>query len=130
MTRTAKELGEISLRLTKEKDRDGWLALFADEAVVEDPVGGTQFGAEGAGHRGLEAIAKFHDSTISTMEKFDYEIERMYLGGDEAAAVVTFHITAGGHQMDMDVVNIYKATPDGKLASLRSFWDGSRQGGG
>jgi hypothetical protein len=30
----------------------------------------------------------------------------------------------------MDVVNIYAATPEGdRLLSLRSWWDGSRQGG-
>ena len=129
MPLNAKELGEASLRLTKEQDRDGWLALFTEDAVVEDPIGGVQFGSEGLGHRGIEAIARFHDGTISSMEKFDYDIERIYLCGDEAAAVVTFHITAaGGYELDMDVVNVYKATADGKLASLRSFWDGSRQG--
>lgn len=119
------ELGSTSLRLTKEMDRDGWLALFALDAVVEDPVGGVP-----GGHQGVEAIAAFHDSTISMMKSFDYVIERSYLCGDEAAMVVTFHIDLGSARMDMDVVNIYKATPDGKLASLRSFWDGSRQGGG
>jgi hypothetical protein len=29
--------------------------------------------------------------------------------------------------MDMDLINIYKRSPNGKLQSLRSFWDGSRQ---
>ncbi len=123
----AKELAEESLRLTRAGDRDGWLDLFADDAVVEDPVGISPFDGGAGGHRGKEAIATFRDQVISTMESFDYEIERCYLCGDEAAAVVTFHIVAGGHAMDMDVVNVYRATPDGKLASLRSFWDGSRQ---
>ena len=62
------------------------------------------------------------------MDSFEYEIERCYVCGDEAAAVVTFHIVAGGHPMDMDVVNIYKSDGNGRLASLRSFWDGSHQG--
>ena len=29
----------------------------------------------------------------------------------------------------MDVVNIYAANDNGKIQSLRSFWDGTRQGG-
>ena len=124
-----KELAETSLRLTKENDRDGWLALFTDDAVVEDPVGVSPFDGGTGGHRGKEAIAKFRDSVIATMDSFDYEIERCYVCGDEAAAVVTFHIVSGGHKMDMDVVNIYKTDGNGKLTSLRSFWDGSRQGG-
>jgi steroid delta-isomerase len=119
----AAELGEISLQRTKEKDRDGWLALFAPDATLEDPVG-----AVPGGHQGIEAIAAFHESTISQMDSFDYQIERKYLGGNEAAFVVAFHIVLGDTTMDMDLVNIYKATEDGKIASLRSFWDGTRQG--
>ncbi|HVV75646.1 MAG TPA: nuclear transport factor 2 family protein [Mycobacteriales bacterium] len=120
---TARELAETSLRLTKERDRSGWLALFADEAFVEDPVGGGR-------HEGIEAVTAFYDSTIATVESFEYEIERSYLCGSEVAVVIRFAIVAAGFALDMDVVNIYAATPDGeKLLSLRSWWDGSRQGG-
>ena len=120
MSTTARELGETSLRRTREKDRDGWLALFAHDAFVEDPVGRGR-------HEGIDAITAFYDSTISAMEAFDYEIERCYLCGGEAAMVVSFQIEIGGSRLDMDVVNIYAATDDGRIASLRSFWDGSRQ---
>ncbi|HVY11815.1 MAG TPA: nuclear transport factor 2 family protein [Mycobacteriales bacterium] len=119
---TAKDLAETSLRLTKERDRDGWLALFAPDAFVEDPVGGGR-------QEGIEAITAFHDSTISTVESFDYEIERSYLCGNEVAMVIHMTIVAAGFPLDMDLVNIYTATPDGEhLLSLRSWWDGSRQG--
>jgi hypothetical protein len=119
---TAKDLAETSLRLTKERDRAGWLGLFAPDAFVEDPVGGGR-------HEGIEAITAFYDSTISTVESFEYEIERSYLCGSEAAVVIRFAIVAAGFALDMDVVNIYAATPDGdRLLSLRSWWDGSRQG--
>ena len=119
---TAKELAETSLRLTKEGDRDGWLALFAPNAFVEDPVGGGR-------HEGIDAITAFYDTTISTVESFDYEIERSYLCGNEVAVVIRFAIVAAGFALDMDVVNIYAATPDGAhLQALRSWWDGSRQG--
>jgi ketosteroid isomerase-like protein len=119
---TAKELGETSLRLTKERDRDGWLALFAPDAFIEDPVGSPA-------HRGIDAITAFYDSTISTVESFDYEIERSYPGGTEAAFVIHFTIGVAGSTLDMDAVNVYAATDDGKIRSLRSFWDGTRQGG-
>src|SRR3954470_12623708 len=102
---TAKELAETSLRLTKERDRAGWLGLFAADAVVEDPVGGKQ-------HRGIDAITEFYDSTVSLAESFDYEVERSYPGGTEAALVIRFAITAAGMKLDMDAVNIYGATDD------------------
>lgn len=118
---TAKELGETSLRLTKERDRDSWLALFAPDASIEDPVGGQP-------HRGIEAITAFYDTTVSQVESFDYAIERSYLCGDEVAMVVRFTIGVAGSVLNMDAVNIYAAS-DGRLQSLRSFWDGTRQGG-
>lgn len=119
---TAKELAETSLRLTKARDREGWLALFARDGVVEDPVGGGQ-------HQGIEAITEFYDSTVSMAESFDYEIERAYQCGNEAAIVIHFTIVAAGMKLDMDAVNIYTASDDGQLQSLRSWWDGTRQGG-
>ncbi len=128
--KTPLELAETSLALTKAGDRDGWLALFEDDAVVQDPVGPSPTDPSGQGHRGIEAIAEFHDSVISGLESFDYTIERSYTGGDEVALVVSFQITSAGGSMDMDLVNIYQRSPNGKLASLRSFWDGSRQGQG
>lgn len=121
MVQSARDLGETSLRRTKEKHRDGWLALFADDAFVEDPVGRGR-------HEGIDAITAFYDTTISKMDAFDYEIERCYVCGNEAAVVVNFQIEIGGGRLDMDLVNIYTATDDGRIASLRSFWDGTRQG--
>ena len=125
--KTPLELAETSLALTKAGDRDGWLALFEDDAVVQDPVGPSPTDPSGQGHQGIEAIAKFHDSVISGVQNFEYAIERAYTGGDEVAVVVNFQITGAGGSLDMDLVNIYKRSPNGKLASLRSFWDGSRQ---
>jgi steroid Delta-isomerase len=119
---TAREIAERSLQLTKERDRVGWLALFAPDAVLEDPVGGGR-------HDGIDAITAFYDSTISKVESFDYKIERSYMCGNEAAVVIRFAIEAAGMKLDMDAVNIYTAAPDGEhLQSLRSWWDGTRQG--
>ena len=119
---TARELAETSLRLTKARDREGWLGLFAPDAFVEDPVGGGR-------HEGIDAITAFYDSTISTVESFDYEIERSYKCGNEAAVVIRFAIVGAGFKLDMNAVNIYAAAPDGdRLQSLRSWWDGTLQG--
>lgn len=125
----ARELAEASLGAVRNRDRDGWLALFEDDAVIEDPVGASPLNPDGRGRQGRAAITRFYDEVIATMKAFDFEIERCYLCGDEAAVVVRFLITGDdGGALDMDLVNIYRRSPGGKLASLRSFWDGSRQG--
>lgn len=126
---TAADLARASLAAVKAGDREAWLELFEEDAVVEDPVGPSALDREGVGRRGRDEIARFYDEVISTMTSFEFEIERCYLGGDEAAMAVTFTIGLGsGEPLVMDLINIYRRSPSGRLASLRSFWDGTRQG--
>ena len=39
-------------------DREGWLALMADDVVVEDPIGEAVTNPDGTGVRGKEASAR------------------------------------------------------------------------
>lgn len=122
----ALEMSQKSVDRIREKDRDGWLDLFAEDAVIEDPVGPSMFDESGKGQRGKEAIAAFYDNTISMSEKVAIEIDHSIECGDEVARVGQIFITLPGGQVgQVDCVNIYKVGPDGKLVSLRSFWDQS-----
>lgn len=128
---TVADLARASLGAVQSRDRDAWLELFEEDAVVEDPVGPSALDPSGRGRRGQAEIARFYDEVISTMSSFEFDIERCYIGGDEAAMAVTFTIGLGeGEPLVMDLINIYRRSPNGKLASLRSFWDGTRQGKG
>src|SRR6476646_421199 len=49
-------------------DKEAWLANFADDAIVEDPIGPSHFDPEGKGHKGKEAIAKFYNMAIAPSE--------------------------------------------------------------
>jgi ketosteroid isomerase-like protein len=120
----ALDMSQQSIERIAEKDRDGWLALFADDAVIEDPVGPSMFDKSGAGHRGKDAIANFYDTTISMSEKVTITIDHSIECGDEVARVGEISITLPGGQVGLvTCVNIYKVGADGKLVSLRSFWD-------
>lgn len=106
------------------RDRQAWLGLFAEDAVVEDPIGPSAFDPEGGGHRGLEAIAAFYDNVIATNESIRFTIHQSILCGDEAANVGVIRITfAGGTAVEVDGVYIYRRSPEGKIASLRAFWE-------
>lgn len=125
-TSTAADLARASLALVKAGRRDDWVALWSDDAVIEDPVGPSALDPEGKGHRGPAAIGAFYDMGIAGIERFDYTIERMCMCGHEAAVLVKFDITpAGGERMEFEAMNIYVKAPDGKLAALRSFHHGS-----
>ncbi len=121
---TARELGQRSMAAVEARDREAWLALFADDGVVEDPIGPSAFDPEGTGHRGLEAIAAFYDSVIAANESIRFDIRQSFLCGDEAANVGIIRITfAGGSAVEVDGIYIYRRSPDDRISSLRAFWE-------
>jgi ketosteroid isomerase-like protein len=120
----ARELGARSRAAVHARDRDGWLALFADDALVQDPIGPSPFDPEGKGHRGIDAIANFYDTVIAPSEAVDFEITQSYLAGDEVADVGVIRTTAGGtHQAVVHVVMTYRTDGAGKIAALRAYWE-------
>jgi len=123
----ARDAAKQSTALTEAKDRDGWLALFADDAVVEDPVGPSGFDPEAKGHRGKEAITAFYDNVIVMSEKIEFTIRDSYECGSEVANVGQIRITLPGNQVGIvPIVNIYKVNDAGQLLSLRSFWEADK----
>jgi steroid delta-isomerase len=121
---SALEMSKKSMATTEAKDRDGWLALFADDAVVEDPVGPSFVDADGKGQRGKEAITAFYDNVISQSESLKFSIRQSIECGDEVANIGELRITLAGNQVGIvQLVNIYKVNSEGKLVSLRSFWE-------
>jgi len=120
----ALEMSKRSMATTEAKDREGWLALFADDAVVEDPVGPSMFDPEGGGHRGKEAITAFYDNVISQSESLKFTIRQSLECGSEVANIGELRITLPGNQVAVvQLANIYKVNAEGKLVSLRSFWE-------
>ena len=122
--RTARDLGLASMAAVEAGDRAAWLALFADDAVVEDPVGPSGFDPEGRGHRGPEAIAAFYDNVIGVNESIRFTIRDSFECGDEVANVGTIRITfAGGGAVEVDGVYCYRVAADGRLGGIRAFWE-------
>ena len=121
----ARELARRSQAAVAAKDRTAWLALFADDAVVQDPIGPSPLDPGGTGHRGAAAIAAFYDTVIATAERITVEIESSYLCGDEVADVgVIRTVLPGGRQVAVvRGVYTYRSNGDGKLAALRAFWE-------
>ena len=121
----ARELARRSQAAVAAKDRSAWLALFADDAVVQDPIGPSPLDPGGAGHRGAAAIAAFYDTVIATAERITFEIESSYLCGDEVADVGVIRTMLPGGRQGAVVhgVYTYRSNGDGKLAALRAFWE-------
>ena len=110
--------------MSEAKDRDGWLGLFAHDAVVEDPVGPSFVDPDGKGQHGIEAITAFYDNVISQSESLKFTIRQSIECGDEVANIGELRITLPGNQVGIvQLANIYKVNSEGKLVSLRSFWE-------
>jgi steroid Delta-isomerase len=121
---TVRDLAQASMAAVEAGDRDGWLGLFADDAVVEDPIGPSAFDPEGKGHRGIEAIGAFYDNVIAANESIRFTIHQSLLCGDEVANVGVIRITfPGGGAVEVDGVYTYRRSPDGKIAALRAYWE-------
>ena len=108
------------------RDKQAWLDVFADDAIVADPIGPSPFDPEGKGHRGKEAIAAFWDKAIAPTERIEFQFVDTFQCGDEEANVGSIVITMGGHQITTEGVFTYKADGGGKLVALRAYWEVDR----
>ena len=103
-------------------DKDAWLALFADDAIVEDPIGPSHFDPEGHGHRGKAAIARFFDMAIAPSQ-LEFHFDKTYVCGDEEANVGHIVIVASGYRVVAEGVFTYRVNADGKIVALRAYWE-------
>lgn len=104
------------------RDKEAWLAVFADDAVVEDPIGPSHFDPDGKGHRGKEAIAKFYDMAIAPSE-LEFNFVETFQCGNEEANVGTIVIKSRGYEVIAEGVFTYRVNDDGKIVALRAFWE-------
>jgi ketosteroid isomerase-like protein len=82
------------------------------------------FDPEGQGHRGPEAIAAFFDNVIAANKSIVFTVNESFLCGDEVANVGVIRITfEGGSAVEVDGVYVYRRSSEGKIASLRAFWE-------
>ena len=119
----ARTAGLLSQKYVAEGNRDAWLDLWADEGVLADPVGVSPFDPKGEGHRGKLAVTAFYDDMISKV-KVSFDYPRSYACGDECAFIGTVYTTLpDGTENGSEGVFVYKVNEQGKILSLRAFWE-------
>jgi len=127
MTDTPAHLaGKKSRDAVAARDKQAWLNVFADDAIVEDPIGPSDFDPDGKGHRGKDAISAFWDKAIAPTDKIEFQFDKTYQCGHEEANVGSILITAAGYQVTADGVFTYRVNDEGKMAALRAYWEVDR----
>lgn len=122
----ARVAGEASRAAVRAKDKQAWLDLFAEDGYLADPVGPSMLDPEGNGHHGREALSAFWDNAIAKTDDIDFRFTDSFACGDECACTGSIRTTIGGQQMDAEGVFLYRVNGEGKLASLRAYWEFDR----
>jgi hypothetical protein len=114
--------GRLSREAAIAHDKQAWLDNFADDAIVEDPIGPSHFDPEGKGHRGKEAIAAFYDKAIARSE-LQFNFLETFQCGNEEANIGNIVIKAAGYEVIAEGVFTYRVNDEGKIVALRAFWE-------
>jgi steroid delta-isomerase len=118
----AQRASALSARYASEGKKTAWLELYAEDAILEDPIGISPLDPSGLGHRGREAMSRFWDLVMGP-GKMRYAIRESYPSGDECANVWTLTNTLPGNvDVTVDLVSIYKVNALGKLTAMRAYW--------
>jgi steroid Delta-isomerase len=124
MMRSTAELADASMQAAVMGDREGWLALYSEDAVLEDPVGPSPWDPEGRGQRGKQALAAFWDRVIGPNRGLQFKVRERYTGGREVASVLTVSSALpDGQRVEFGMVTIVSSNDQGLIQSLRAFWN-------
>jgi len=89
-------------------------ALYADDATLEDPVGG------GEVHIGRSAIAGFYGGTAGA--QLETELLQLRVGGHEAAFIFAITVTMGETKMRIEPIEVMNFNGSGEITSMKAYW--------
>ena len=118
----AQELGFLSRDYAVAKDKQNWLDLFAEDAIVQDPIGKSPLDPVGEGHKGKEAIENFYDTVIAN-GNIEFNILESIPCADECANFAQIVNIVGDVKIETKMIVIYRVNSNDKIVSLRAFWD-------
>jgi steroid Delta-isomerase len=87
--------------------------LYADDATVEDPVGGEV-------HIGREAIRRFYQAIPSANN--EAEVFTLRAAGNEVACFWAFTVDLGKNRMRIEIITVMTFNEDGKIAAIKAYW--------
>lgn len=96
-------------------DLEGVMSLYADNATVEDPVGG------GTVHEGAAAIREFYSSVVAL--KIEAKVLEARVCGHDL--LFNFEITTHfdeGTKATINVWDLMTHNDQGKVVSMRAYW--------
>ena len=99
-----------------QNDKAAFLALWAPDGVLEDPVGTPA-------HVGPDAIGAFWDGAREMADHIVLKLDKTVIAGGEAAVIIEITAHMGESGLVMSAVDIMRFDHDGLLTSVRAYWD-------
>lgn len=97
-------------------DTDGVVALYADDATVEDPVGGKP------PMQGRTAIAAFYKMAMQTGAKLALAAPIRASHGNSAAMAFDVQLNMPQGRAVIRVIDVMTFNDAGKFTSMRAYW--------
>ena len=92
---------------------DDIAALYADDATVEDPVGGEV-------HIGRHAIHGFYKNIESAPR--ETQLIALRVAGHEAAFMFAIIVGAGEHRIRIEPIDVMVFDNEGRIAAMKAYW--------
>ena len=94
-----------------------WLTLFADDAVIHDPVGSVP--AEGA-----NALTEVWKMVHVSFESISLEPVHTFYGGNGAAVKWDGRGRGStGNEVRFEGISVFEVADDGRIQTLMTYWD-------
>ena len=101
------------LELVATGTADEIASLYAEDATVEDPVGGEA-------HIGRQAIHDFYKN-IENIPRAT-QLHSLRVAGHEAAFMFTITVGGEGGKMRIEPIDVMVFNSEGKISSMKAYW--------
>jgi len=125
----ARRASQRSYAAVAKKDLAEWLTVYAEDAVLEDPVGPSMFDPEGRGHHGHAGISAFWEKAIAPIASFRFTIDDSFAnpGSNTCANIGQIRTTfPDGSHTTTDLIMVYVVDDAGQVLSMKAFWEPER----
>ena len=101
---------------TRSKDAQKWASRFAENAMVEDPVGTKPL-------NGSAEVLEMGKAFLSGFETVGLHEELVHVVGNEAAARWTGRgLTKEGKRVRFEGINVFEFNNEGQIINLKGYW--------
>jgi len=114
----------VSIACAQNGEKEHWLSLFADDAVVHDPVGPSPHDPTCEGFVGKERLSEFWDLMIGPSTMIITSHKQIAAGPVHCACIATATNQLGEDlNIDIEMVVTYQVNDEGLITSLNAYWD-------